>query len=193
MYPARSRRPPIETTASVKSGRGTANQSHVNSPAGWSGALCPRTAPRVQVNLDELEEDLDDYGEYIRAEAEGAGGPPTPEEFRGDAAGVGGLIGVPREGREGREAPEAEPPEREDGAADRGMGAATGGTDPLEGGVAGGSGRGRQLDHAEKENPSQGPVGWDQRRGSPLRGRRPAVPPQIARGMFAWSQSRGGP
>ena len=152
-----------------------------------------RLAPRVQVNLDELEEDLDDYGENIRTEAEGAGGPPTPEEFRGDAAGVGGPIGVPGEGGEGREAPEAEPPEREDGAADRGMGAATGGTDPLEGGVAGGSGRGRQLDHAEKENPSQGPVGWDQRRGSPLRGRRPAVPPQIARGMFAWSQSRGGP
>ena len=27
-----------------------------------------RLAPRVQVNLDELEEDLDDYGEYIRVE-----------------------------------------------------------------------------------------------------------------------------
>ena len=64
-----------------------------------------RLPPRVQVNLDELEKDLDDYGEYIRAKAEGAGGPPTPEECRGDAAGVGGLIGVPGEGREGREAP----------------------------------------------------------------------------------------
>ena len=61
-----------------------------------------RLAPRVQVNLDELEEDLDDYGEYIRAKAEGAGGPPTPEEFGGDAAGVGGPIGVPGEDGEGR-------------------------------------------------------------------------------------------
>ena len=75
-------------------------------------------APRVQVNLDELEEDLDDYGEYIHAKAEGAGGPLTPEEFGGDAAGVGGPTGVPGEVGEGREAPEAEPPEREDGAAD---------------------------------------------------------------------------
>ena len=41
-----------------------------------------RLALRVQVNLDELEEDLDDYGEYIRVEGEGAGGPLTPEEFR---------------------------------------------------------------------------------------------------------------
>ena len=109
-----------------------------------------RLAPRVQVNLDELEEDLDDYGEYIRAEAEGAGGPRTPEKFQGDAPGVRGLIGepgegvpgeggegVPGEGREGREAPEEEPPERGDEAADRGMGAAPGRADPLNGGVAG--------------------------------------------------------
>ena len=36
IYPARSRRPPIETTAKVKreSGSGTANQSCVNNPAG---------------------------------------------------------------------------------------------------------------------------------------------------------------
>ena len=154
-----------------------------------------RLAPWVQVNLDELEEDLDDYGEYIGAEAEGAGGPPTPEEFGGDAAGVGGPIGVPREDEEGRKAPEAEPPEREDRAAGQGMGAATGRTDPLDGGVAGGAGTGggRGLDRAEKVNPSQGQADWDQQRGPPLRGRRPAVPPQIARGMFAWSQSRGGP
>ena len=66
-----------------------------------------RLALQVQVNLDELEEDLDHYGEYIRAEAEGAGGPLTPEEFGGDAAGVGGPIGVPREDEEGRKAPEA--------------------------------------------------------------------------------------
>ena len=50
-----------------------------------------RLAPRVQVNLDELEEDLDDYGEYILAEVEGAGGPLTPEEFQGEATRAGGL------------------------------------------------------------------------------------------------------
>ena len=152
-------------------------------------------APRVQVNLDELEEDLDNYGEYIRAEAEGAGGPLTPEEFRGDAAGVRGLIGepgegVPGEGGEGRKAPEEEPPEREDEAADWGMGAATGGVGPLDGGEAR---RGQRLGHAVKRNPFWGRAGWDKQRGSPLRRRRPAAPPQIARGMFAWSQSHGGP
>ena len=72
-----------------------------------------RLAPRVQVNLDELEEDLDDYGEYIRAGVEEAGGPATPEEFRGDASGAGGPEGepgegVPREDEGGREVPEGE-------------------------------------------------------------------------------------
>ena len=37
-----------------------------------------RLAPRVQVNLDELEEDLDNYREYINAEAEGEGGSTDP-------------------------------------------------------------------------------------------------------------------
>ena len=50
-----------------------------------------RLAPRVQVNLEELEEDLDNYGEYILAEVEGAGGPLTPEEFQGEATRAGGL------------------------------------------------------------------------------------------------------
>ena len=72
-----------------------------------------RLAPRVQVNLDELEEDLDDYWEYIRVEAEGAGGPLTPEEFQGDATGKGGPLaepgeGVPAEDGEDLEAPEGQ-------------------------------------------------------------------------------------
>ena len=61
-----------------------------------------RLALRVQVNLDELEEDLDDYGEYIHAEAEGAGGPLTPEEFQGNATGtVGPLEGAKLKGKFG--------------------------------------------------------------------------------------------
>ena len=149
-----------------------------------------RLALRVQVNLDKLEEDLDDYGEYIHTETEDTGGLPTPEEFRGNAAGVGGLIGVPGEGGEGREAPKAEPPEREDGAADQGMGAATGGMNPLEGGGAGGAGT--AAGPSREGEPVPGRAGWGQRRGPLRRGRRPAVPPPIAKGMFAWSQSQGG-
>ena len=48
----------------------------------WGPVPEDRLAPRVQVNLDELEEDLDDYGEYIHAEAEGAGGPLTQRSFK---------------------------------------------------------------------------------------------------------------
>ena len=150
-----------------------------------------RLAPRVQVNLDDLEEDLNDCGEYIRAEAEGAGGPPTPEEFGGNAAGGGGPMRVPGEGGEGREAPEAEPPEREDGAAGQGMGAATSGTDPLAGGVAGGEGTG--AGPRREGEPVPGPSGLGPTKGPATQREVPAVPPQIARGMFAWSQSRGGP
>ena len=79
-----------------------------------------RLAPRVQVNLDELEEVLDDYGEYIRAGVEEEGGQATPEEFRGDASRAGGPVGAPGEGvpqedEGGREVPEGEQPEGEGG------------------------------------------------------------------------------
>ena len=52
-----------------------------------------RLAPQVQVNLDDLEEDLNDYREYIQAEggeAEDARGPLTPKESRGKATRMGG-------------------------------------------------------------------------------------------------------
>ena len=99
-----------------------------------------RLAPRVQVNLDELEEDLDDYGEYIHAEAEGAGGPLTPEEFQSDATGMGGPRAgpegdVPGEDGGGVEAPEGEQPEGEDGTAGLRMGVAPSEAGPLEDGV----------------------------------------------------------
>ena len=120
-----------------------------------------RLAPRVQ---DELEEDLDNYGEYIHAKAEGAGGLPTPEEFGGDAAGVGRPTGVPGEVGEGREAPEAEPPEREDGAADQEIGTATGGADPLEGGLAGGAGT--AAGPSREGEPVPGPSGLGPTKGA---------------------------
>ena len=123
-----------------------------------------RLAPRVQVNLDELEEDLDDYGEYIRAEAEGAGGPLTPEEFQGDTTGMGGPLaepgeGVPAEDGGHLEAPEGEPPEGENGATGPRMGAATGGGDPLEGGVP--REAGTATEPHQEEEPVPGRVGWD--------------------------------
>ena len=127
-----------------------------------------RLAPRVQVNLDELEEDLDDYGEYIRAEAEGAGGPLTPEEFQGDAAGVGGPIGEPGEGVPGKngggcEAPEGEPPEGEDEATGQRMGAVTGRADPLDGGAP--REAGASTEPRREEEPVPGPSGLGQMRG----------------------------
>ena len=54
-----------------------------------------RLAIRVQINLDELEEDLDDYGEYVRAEGE-AEGPQVPEECWGDPTGAGGMHVEPK-------------------------------------------------------------------------------------------------
>ena len=153
-------------------------------------------APRVQVNMDELEDDLDDYWEYIRAEAEGAGGPLTPEEFQGDAAGVRWPIGepgevVPGEDGEGREAPEGELPEREDEAAGRGMGAVTGGADPLDGGVPGEAGA--ATGPRREEEPVPGPSGLGQARGLTAQREAPAAPPQMVRGMCAWNQSHKGP
>ena len=145
-------------------------------------------APWVQVNLDELEEDLDDYREYIRAEAEGAGGPLTPEEFQGDAAGVGGPIGEPGEGvpgedGEGHEAPEEEPPEM-------GMGAAAGGADPLDGGVP--REAGAATEPRREEEPVPGPSGLGQTRVLAAQRGAPRSPPQMVRGMFVWSQSHEG-
>ena len=152
-----------------------------------------RLALRVQVNLDELEEDLDDYGEYIHAEAEGAGGPLTPEEFQGNATGtVGPLEGpgeeVPAEDGGGVEAPEGEPPKGEDGAAGQQVEAATGGAGPLEGGVPREAGAG--LSRAEKRSPSRGRAGWDKGGGLQRQERSLGAPAQIAREMCGWNQSR---
>ena len=138
-----------------------------------------RLAPRVQVNLDELEEDLDDNGEYIHAEAEGAGGPLTPEEFQGDATGTGGPLAepgeeVPAEDGGGVEAPEGEPPEGEGGAAGQRMGAATGGADPLEGGVP--REAGAVTEPRGEEEPIPGPSGLGQMRGLAVRREAPCSP-----------------
>ena len=106
----------------------------------WGPVPEDRLALRVQVNLDKLEEDLDDYGEYIHVEAEGAGGPLTPEEFQGEATGMGGPRAepegdMPAEDGGGVEAPEGEQPEGEDGTAGLRMGAAPSEAGPLEDGV----------------------------------------------------------
>ena len=138
-----------------------------------------RLAPRVQVNLDELEEDLNDYREYIRAEAEGAGGPLTPEEFQGEATGAEGPPeepgeGVPTEDGGGLEVPEGELPEEEGGAAGQRMGAAAGGADPLEGGVP------REAEAAtepqREEEPVPGLSGLGQMRGLTPRREAPRSP-----------------
>ena len=150
-----------------------------------------RLAPQVQVNLDELEEDLDDYGEYICAKAEGAGGPPTPEEFGGDAAGVGGRIGVPEEDGEGREAPEAEPPEREDGTAGQGRGAATGRTDPLDGGEAGEAGTGTGPRREGETVP--GPSGLGPTKGPATQREAPCSPAPDSEGDVCMEPEPRGP
>ena len=116
----------------------------------------------MQVNLDELEEDLDDYGEYIRAGAEEAGGQPTPEEFRGDASGVGGPLREPEEGGpieedEGRGVPEGEQPEREDRTADEGMETEAGRADQPGGSMAGRVGA--AIGPCSEEGPVPGPSG----------------------------------
>ena len=138
-----------------------------------------RLAPRVQVNLDKLEEDLDDYGEYICAEEEGVGGPLIPEEFQGEATGAGGPPEEPGEGGPaedggGLEAPEGELPEEEGGAAGQRMGAAAGGADPLEGGVP------REAEAVtepqREEEPVPGLSGLGQMRG--LAARREAPSPR---------------
>ena len=156
-----------------------------------------RLAPRVQVNLDELEEDLNDYKEYIHTEAEGAGGPLTPEEFRWDATGTGGPLAglgeeVPAEDGGGVEAPEGEPPEGEDGAAGQRVEAATGGGDPLEGGVL--REAGAATEPRGEEEPVPGPSGLGQRKGPavPRQERSIGAPAQIAREMCGWNQSRRG-
>ena len=150
-----------------------------------------RLAPRVQVNLDELEEDLDNYGEYIHTEGEGAGGPPTPEEFRGDATRGGGPTGVAGEVGEGREAPEAEPLEGEDGAADQEMGDASGGADLLEGWLA--SGAGTAAEPSREGEPIPGPSGLGPAKGATAQTEAPCSPAPLAKGMSAWNQSHGGP
>ena len=154
-----------------------------------------RLAPRVQVNLDELEEDLNDYKEYIHTEAEGAGGPLTPEEFRWDATGTGGPLAglgeeVPAEDGGGVEAPEGEPPEGEDGPLASGWRQQRVGGTHLKAGYS--ERRGRRLSHAEKRSPSQGRAGWDKGRGLPRQERSIGAPAQIAREMCGWNQSRGG-
>ena len=92
---------------------------------------------------------------------------------------------------EGREAPEAEPPRAGRRATNQEMGDATGGADPLEGGLV--SGAGTAAEPSREGEPILGPSGLGQQRGPPRRGRCPAVPPPLAKGMFAWNQSHGGP
>ena len=147
--------------------------------------------------MDELEEDLDDYREYIHAEADGAGRPLTPEEFQGNAAGTGGPLagpgeGVPGEDGGGVEAPEGGPPEGKDGDSGQWVEVATGGADPLEGGVP--REAGAATEPRGEEEPVPGPSGLGQRKGPavPRQERSIGAPAQIAREMCGWNQSRGG-
>ena len=76
-----------------------------------------------------------------------------------------GSLGKECPGQDGesREAPEGEPPERENEAASRRMGAATGGADPLDGGVPREAGAATESCRAEE--PVPGPSGLGQMRG----------------------------
>ena len=124
-----------------------------------------RLAPRVQVNLDDLEEDLDDYGEYIQAEGGEAGdvrGPATPEEFRGEAAGGGGpRMGpegeAPEEGERDVEAQGGEQREAEGGATGQGLGAGEGGAHPPGDRVS--EGTEEAIKKRGEEEPVLGPSG----------------------------------
>ena len=66
---------------------------------------------------------------------------------------------MPAEEGGGVEAPGGEPPEGEDGAAGQWMGVATGGADPLEGGVPRESEAATEPRREEELVP--GPSGWD--------------------------------
>ena len=70
---------------------------------------------------------------------------------------------MPAEDGGGVEAPEGEPPEGEGGAAGQRMGAATGGADPLEGGVH--REAGAATEPRREEEPVPEPSGLGQMRG----------------------------
>ena len=121
-----------------------------------------RLGPRVQIRLDELEEDLDNYGEYVQAEGE-AEGLPLPGEFLGNPAGGGGPQAEPKgenplEGRgnlEAGEAPRGEQLGEAEGYPDPRRGArpyeaeATGGDGPE------GDGRAPELPTARNRAPAR--------------------------------------